>query len=483
MDDLAQLHVVSDLHLGGAERHQIFDQGKVLAAVIDDLRAREPDARIGLVLNGDIVDFLAEPNAVHLDPAGAALKLLRIFRDPAFEPVWDALYRFTATERRVLALVLGNHDVELALPDVQETLLARICGSDAARGRVRVAMDGTGYACLVGGRRVLCTHGNEVDSWNVVDGMALRNTVRALKQGGEPEAWEANGGTRLVVDVMNGIKAKYPLVDLLKPETGAVPAVLLALDPTVVGALSDLAPSLVRRGWDKLRMITKFLGEAPAMVTELPAPVDKGTALRMLVEQAMDSSAAGGKEADPRAGEDDLFKRIAAGGPGPGAGGTQGEGKLLGALDVPLRAALQAWLGGDRTFDIGTEDEVFEDLDEAVSPSVDFLVAGHTHLERALSRKHGNGVYFNSGTWIRLIRLTDKWLDDDESFAPVLKAFRAGSLDALDQLDGLVLRRNTVVSIELAGGRVEGQVGHASLAGGALRIDVQAGSQLGMEAL
>lgn len=481
MDDLAQLHVVSDLHLGGAEEHQIFDQGPVLAALIDDLRTRETDARIGLVLNGDIVDFLAEPNAAHLDPVGAADKLQRIFRDPAFEPVWDALYRFTATERRVLVLVLGNHDVELALPDVQEALLARICGSDAARGRVRVAMDGTGYACLVGGRRVLCTHGNEVDSWNVVDGMALRNTVRALKQGAEPEAWEANGGTRLVVDVMNGIKARYPLVDLLKPETGAVPAVLLALDPTVVGALADLAPSLVQRGWDKLRMITKFLGEVPAAVAETPPPIDKNTALRMLVQQATSQAPAGAAD-DPRAGEAELFARLASGAP-PAAGEGAGAGKLLGALDVPLRAALKAWLGGDRTFDIDKEDEVFEDLDEAVSPSVDFLVAGHTHLERALSRRNGGGVYFNSGTWIRLIRLTDAWLEDDDAFAPVLEAFRAGSLAGLDALDGLVLRRNTVVSIELAGGRVEGQVGHASLSGGALRIDVQSGSRLGMEAV
>ena len=44
---------------------------------------------------------------------------------------------------------------------------------------------------------------------------------------------------------------------------------------------------------------------------------------------------------------------------------------------------------------------------ESIAPEVDFVVAGHTHLARSLPRKKGEGFYFNSGTWIRLIRLTD----------------------------------------------------------------------------
>src|SRR6185369_3346565 len=95
--------------------------------------------------------------AAYLDPVGAVRKLQRVFEDPSFSPVWDALRRFAATARRTLVLALGNHDVELALPDVEAALLARIAEDDAARGRVRFAMDGTGYACLVGGRRVLAT--------------------------------------------------------------------------------------------------------------------------------------------------------------------------------------------------------------------------------------------------------------------------------------------------------------------------------------
>ncbi len=71
MDTLDQLHIVSDLHFGGIPGHQIFNQGRSLAAVIDHLRREAERARVGLVLNGDIVDFLASEDARYLDPEGA----------------------------------------------------------------------------------------------------------------------------------------------------------------------------------------------------------------------------------------------------------------------------------------------------------------------------------------------------------------------------------------------------------------------------
>jgi len=48
-----ELHVVSDLHLGGEPGFQIFDQGEELAALIDLLRLRPSERRVALVLNGD----------------------------------------------------------------------------------------------------------------------------------------------------------------------------------------------------------------------------------------------------------------------------------------------------------------------------------------------------------------------------------------------------------------------------------------------
>jgi UDP-2,3-diacylglucosamine pyrophosphatase LpxH len=465
MDQLAQLHVVSDLHLGGPTGRQMFDQGPVLAALIDHVGQLEPTARVGLVLDGDIVDFLAEEGAVYLDPLGAVEKLRRIMDDDAFRPVFDALRRFTALPQRVLVLILGNHDVELALPDVQEELLARVCADDASRGRVRVAMDGTGWACLVGGRRVLCTHGNEVDTWNPIDALALREVVRSLKEGAEPKAWDPNAGTRLVIDVINKISVDLPMTELLKPENTAVPAVVFALDPgKVAGPLTQAAPILLTKAWDWVKMATGLMGGGPAA-----PPDDPGAALRMVlaggpVVAPPDPAAA---SADPRAGQAAIFASLDPNAP-PAAAPASGN---LGGVDVPLRDALQRWLGKDRTFEVDEPDDTFTALDARVAPGVDFVIAGHTHLERALPRKQGAGFYLNTGTWIRLLRITSDKLVSDDAFEPVLDAFRAGTMGALDTVPGLVLRRNTVASVVATGGQVVGSIGHTSLAGGAATID------------
>ena len=57
-DDFDELYVISDLHIGGQPGFQIFDQGDLLSRFIDYVTARP--GKVGLVINGDSVDFLAE---------------------------------------------------------------------------------------------------------------------------------------------------------------------------------------------------------------------------------------------------------------------------------------------------------------------------------------------------------------------------------------------------------------------------------------
>ena len=102
-----ELHVVSDLHLGGIPGFQIFDQGATFARLVDNIRARSPSLRVALLINGDLVDFLAEPGALCFDPHGAVEKLTRIFGDDAFEPVARALRDLVATPNRRLVITLG----------------------------------------------------------------------------------------------------------------------------------------------------------------------------------------------------------------------------------------------------------------------------------------------------------------------------------------------------------------------------------------
>ncbi len=92
-----EVHVVSDLHLGGAPGFQIFDLTNELEGLISFLCQRPPGTEVALVINGDFVDFLAEEPARCFDPHDAISKLDRIVGDAAFAPVWSALQRFAAT--------------------------------------------------------------------------------------------------------------------------------------------------------------------------------------------------------------------------------------------------------------------------------------------------------------------------------------------------------------------------------------------------
>ena len=113
-DQFDQVSVISDLHMGGPLNRQIFTEGKLLADFIGWL-CETGLGDTALVINGDMVDFLADDEANYFDPEGAIRKPQRIIDDQAFAPVWNALKRFVATPRRHLVITLGNHDLELAV--------------------------------------------------------------------------------------------------------------------------------------------------------------------------------------------------------------------------------------------------------------------------------------------------------------------------------------------------------------------------------
>lgn len=457
-----QLHVVSDLHLGGEPGHQIFKQGDRLAKFIEKLEIAPPPAPpTCLVLNGDIVDFLADKEADYLDPLGAVKKLEKIFKDKAFKMVLKAFKKFVKRRNAHLTLTLGNHDVELALPHVRQWLLDKISGGNArARGRMTLAFDGAGYRCSVGGKQVLCVHGNEVDNWNLVDHLALLGVSRALNRGLPPPEWNANAGTRLVIDVMNDIKKDFPMVDLLKPETEAAVPVVVAISPWRLKDTMKIlrAARAVGALWkDKIRRAMGFLS---AEEVEKVAPSEAEVTAQFLGEHFGSVSTAknGANVADMLMRSQEAIKNERD------PKDDQDEQEFLGLFDAftkskkkgdeeTLRLKLKDKLAGRSDFELTGKDETFTELDEEVAPEIDYLIAGHTHLHRAIRRKR-NKYYFNSGTWIRLIRV-DRYLDDKEQFSRIYKAFKAKSLEALDKLndlgedgnESLVLRRSTVVSI------------------------------------
>ena len=436
-----ELHVISDLHLGGKPGFQMFGAGRALAAYIGELTEKP----CWLVINGDFVDFLAEEPGLPFDPHGAVRKLRRIAGDANFKQVFDALAAFLVKDdSHRLVIVLGNHDIELALPWVRQELIAVLTNGDsAAAGRLLFSMEGQGFLVRLAGPsgpRVLCVHGNEVDAWNVVDYEKLRKEGREGLRGKEIDAtWKPNAGSSMVSEVMNDLKRGFPFVDLLKPETAAVVPTLLALHPAAAGKLAAIGGLVVQRTYDRGRMAFGFLGDsgsapgngppgAPPLSWSVPSG-NRALAAALAADLLDRTEARLGNGSLPV----DLIglqtdSHLGLG----GAVWNLVKGDPIEALREQLEA-----LDGDRTFSYSDRDETFTMLHEQVSDNIDFLVAGHTHLPRAIEREINRSFYYNTGTWARVLKIKDSVRRDPVAFRALCARLKTARIEELETLDGL----------------------------------------------
>jgi len=464
------VYVISDLHLGGyVERYRdemrdyrIFQDGAALAWFIRDVVLTDPSTgRIALVINGDLVDFLAVKDATYFDWKGADRKLTEIIEDPSLTEMWNALNAFVRKGRGDLVIVLGNHDLELALPGPQQLLLKRLAGSGAAqRARVIFAMDGAGFPCLVGDKHVFCTHGNEVDPWNAIEWGRLAFIRRALTRGSLvrdrkllEDVWIPNPGTQLVIEHLNGVKRSHQWIDLLKPEEEGAAMVAAAI--TKSPAIRTFAEVMWNTRSIQKRLQQGFMGAGRVEQQEAlptlhwqpatPKEIDE------LLEVAVTAVARGQRPADLVDGSDEflmgkfeMFRRT----------------MQLKLWPTSLRDVLLATLTDNKAFDIATPDDVFRELDAVCGSSIDFLVAGHTHLQRARERDLARGkYYFNSGTWIRLAAIPAEALGPGE-FEKVELRLLHGSIRRLaDESPRLIREIRTVVKIGVGkDGRTRGRL-------------------------
>lgn len=443
LGDLAHhdaIHVISDLHMGGLPGFQILRETTRLANFIGRLASTAPDADVALILNGDIFDTLAEDTGGYVAIERAVATVARIMDDASFRGIWAALGTFVRTPRRKLVVVIGNHDIEIAFPPVQKLFLDRLAGDDmAARGRVEFSIAGAGYACQVGGSRVYCVHGNEVDAWNYNRYEDLARVARRLNaaQAFDAAEWRPNAGTKMVKEVMNAVKRRYAWIDLLKPETSAAIGTLLAIDPAQAKKLGELVGIV----GEKLRGGAEYSGRLSADGFAEPATVAPPDALEKLLGPNLRAAA----DLRPADSATDMLLAAEAnlgGAARPAApDGTLGTGQLiidrltgwLRGIDPPeaLRRALLDWLRGDRTFAFDDRDETCIEVVKNVGPAVDIVVTGHTHLARALDLGGGR-LYFNSGTWIRLMRFTEAMLKNEASFEPIYGVLTDGRMATID---------------------------------------------------
>lgn len=470
-----RLFVISDLHLGGRPPgggklgFQLCQAYRELVEFVDWVRTQ--DGRAGetreLIINGDVIDFLADDDyaggvttsAWTPDDAAAVAKLEHVVAQVRVDGrgVFDALADFVRDGHQ-LTLLLGNHDVELSLPAVRrrlETLLGP--------GRLRLIYDGEAYA--VG--RVLIEHGNRYDAWNILDFDRLREE-RSVRSRGLPiddakrrdRYFRPPSGTLLVTHFMNPLKHRYRFIDLLKPETGAVLPLLLALEPDLdlgLRALLRVAPivrGMARRHHDASGM--------PVQAGELGG-VDSGEGRRLTLDDVLDDvlGADATLFANPAAeqvgdlgGVDELWSALSGMAEKLRTLGANLYGlaaiKLARNDDVRrkrLIAALTATATGDRTFDVHHE------IDDYRIPATtlcktgafDVVVFGHTHVPKQVDLDNAVGRrarYLNTGTWASVIRL-------DELPRPIEDSF----IDAViaNQLDSYTRRYLTYAEIVLDG--------------------------------
>jgi UDP-2,3-diacylglucosamine pyrophosphatase LpxH len=450
-----ELYSISDLHFGGiAPNGQIFCQAPRLNKFIERLAAAQ--GPLALVIAGDLFDSLPYLTAgTYIAVDGAASILQQVMDDASFRPVFEGLQTFLDRDQHELVVLIGNHDLEIAFPHVQEQLLKVIAPTDAARGRVRFSTSGAGFRCKVGSRVVYVTHGNEADPWNHVDHEALRRAAHAHELGQRFNArdWVPNAGTKLVIDVMNRVKQTHPFIDLLKPETKAAINVLSVLAPKELGALFDALPAFMEAAWAHAgpRVV---LGEGRRAVLAEPE------AVRLLSEA---SRGVGPSDMPRQTAVLDRVARLQDSGRNPVdlvsddvstlGRGRYYWGRLMGQTEAQsLRTALQDWIKDDQSFKVQSPDSTFHDILSQIGPSIDVVITGHTHLPRWIESNEPKLVYLNAGAWARTIGFRKAFLSDDEMFKPIYRALSGGSMSALDDahavLDGA--KMNLVLDATLA---------------------------------
>lgn len=539
---MRRLFVISDLHLGGrpdasdeagglVTGFQINNSYAALTGFVDWVGsvARAADSEeIEIVINGDIVDFLAEddladgPGGARVWAAGEAEALARLeqialrTRGGGERGVFDALRDFVAAGNR-LTLLLGNHDVELSLPRVRGRLDALLGGG----GPVRFVYDGEAYTP----GRVLIEHGNRYDRWNMLDYSALRQERSMLSRGLAVEEERRQeryfvppAGTYLVIHFMNRIKSRYRFIDLLKPETNAMLPLLLALEPDLRQYLGEvLNASPIVRQYLRHGLETPVTAKWPG---DLSAAMDDAVEELSLDQLVLETFTEAGHEADasmftkdPAAGTVQSGDLSVGGAVRAGGGAAAGDlsvgdkfdwlkaqmrearkwfrtragqvedmaesASLLFAVkraETPeerlrqLHAALRRLNRDDRSFSLDYEEKNYAEAARRTSADGDFdaVLYGHTHLPKKMPLDEGGRRrwYLNTGTWCDVIRLPEEVGSDYETARPKLAAFA----DALGRNDYAPYVRRYLSYAELViddagGGRLAEEPGLYSYCG------------------
>jgi UDP-2,3-diacylglucosamine pyrophosphatase LpxH len=352
-----------------------------------------------LVINGDFIDFLAEKPFVALvrDEATAVAKLDAVLaRVPE---IVAALRDFVGTHS--LAVVLGNHDLELGLPAVRNHLLCRLAAQTTS---CRFLLDGEAY------RRgeLLIEHGNRYDPWNVTDQNGMRSLRSVLSRGefgADSVELSVCAGSQLVADILNPLKSRYRFLDVLQPQDATVALMLRVFRPDLVW--------LLKKSWH-LAAIAQSRITCRLDATGRPTRDKNLFSADRVFDFTPEECVVCSRE----------IASLSATGEDPGASRRAVHAETLpsGQLSPDELSALQALLRKkmDRTGP-DTYSAVASGLLQ--NRNVGAVVFGHTHKPCCV--RFADGTYINTGTWTSRLEIPGSCLEPTSEGIAQLSAFVA----------------------------------------------------------
>jgi UDP-2,3-diacylglucosamine pyrophosphatase LpxH len=385
--------ILSDLHLGNGGDYDIFAGGESLPALLD--RFVDPPTRV--ILNGDSMDFLLNEDPLQLDVSRAVQQAESIATAEPTLYTLKALGRICKGGGEVLVR-MGNHDVELALPEVREVFRNHLNQPAPIAQKMTFERGNEPHILKVGGAAILFTHGEQNDPFNQVDydhlpGPEALASARA-------EEFHYAPGSLLVKEILNPLKRTYKMrfADLLKPDFHGAAMTALAVDPGAV--------RVALKG-ESLEIISGAV-ENLGQVTFVPGMDEVGLAYRF-------------QDAGLTPEEIEALQRQLRGEPEEVSFGLVSD--LLGSLCLKLtRAGLKLYAHAQRHF-AGEEGRRFfsyepdeSEMDEVRRLSTKYaaraVITGHSHAARW--KQSGNLLYANTGTWIWLMRLPDEGASNED---------------------------------------------------------------------
>jgi UDP-2,3-diacylglucosamine pyrophosphatase LpxH len=374
--------IISDLHLGNGGPYDSFAGEEALPAFIDNL-AKEPTR---ILVNGDGVDFLMNEEPLELDVERAVAQVRAIAAYPGSAAVLASMGRALAAGCEVV-FRLGNHDVELALAEVQEVLRGALKQPPEVAARLRFELGDQPAIIEAGGARVLVTHGEHNDPWNRVSHSSYKELLAKSRE------FRFAPGSELVKNLLNRLTFEHGLkfANLLKPDFHGATLAALAVAPTAMKLLF---------GWSTASILWQLFRKR----NEASPFPDEEEDLK-LADRV--------QEAGLTEEEQEALEAVLGDNAGTFAEDDEEDGPLTRARVKLARTGLNLYAKFHRTV-TGRSGETFfaldptpEEWEEARRLANDFkagaVIIGHTHAARWGAKD--DLLFVNTGTWISLMEL------------------------------------------------------------------------------